>query len=83
MRKFKCLVNEWDLDDFGYSGITFTTQSLIEGRVYREHQELVDAWDGRGGLREKPSGYIIDGCGCWIKIGRGDFWKKFKEVEYD
>jgi len=81
MRKFKALVNEFGLDDFGVASGTFKVQVLTKGEIYKEHQRLVSANDGRGGLKEVPSGYVIDDNSCWNKIESDEFKKRFKEIK--
>lgn len=80
-RKFESLVDEIGLDDLGTSGITFRVDALIKGKIYTEHCKWVDAWDGKGGMKQVPSGYVIDDNGCWNEIGSDNFNKIFKEIK--
>jgi hypothetical protein len=36
LRKIKALINEEGLDDFGYSGHTFTVDQLIKDKIYTQ-----------------------------------------------
>ena len=64
MRKYKALINETGLDDFGASGLTFEVKSLIKDKIYKEH----------------PAGYVIDDNGCWNQIGSKYFIARFLEI---
>lgn len=64
MRKYKALVNETGLDDFGASGITFEVKSIIKDKIYEEG----------------PIGYVIDDNGCWNQIGSKCFIDRFLEI---
>lgn len=79
-RKFKALVNERGLDDGGDFTFVFEAQVLTKDKIYEEYHKWVDAWDGKGGLKQQPSGYVIDDIGCWNKIGSESFNKRFIEV---
>jgi hypothetical protein len=39
LRKFRALVSERGLDDFGASGITFEVDELIKGEIYTQADE--------------------------------------------
>lgn len=64
MRKYKALVNETGLDDFGASGITFEVKSIIKDKIYEEG----------------PISYVIDDNGCWNQIGSKYFIERFVEI---
>lgn len=80
MRKFEAIIDEHGLDDIGMSGLTFEVQSLKKGNTYNEHMTWVEAWDGHGGKKQAPSGYVIDDNGCWWEIGSASFKQRFKEI---
>ncbi len=81
MRKFIALVDEFGYDDGGVASFTFKVQSLKKDKIYYEHQRWVEAWDGRGGKKQEPSGFVIDDNGCWNEIGSDYFKNKFKEIK--
>ena len=80
MRKFEALINKTGLDDGGVASFTFKVDVLIKGKIYEEHQRWVDNNDGHGGLKQVPSGYVIDDNSCWNKIDDADFKNRFKEI---
>ena len=71
-RKFKAKIDEFELDDFGYSGITFKVQSLTKGKIYYESDPQT--------LSTKERGVVIDDNGCWDYVGSDSFKKRFKEI---
>ena len=80
-RQFEAIINEHSLDDGGVASFTFEVQSLKKGDIYKEHMKLEKAWDGHGGMKEVPSGYVIDDNACWWKIGSASFKERFKEIQ--
>jgi len=79
-RRFEALINQTGLDDFGASGLTFQVIEIEKGKIYEEYWKWVDAWDGKGGLKAVPSGYVIDDNGIWHNIESRHFTEKFKEI---
>jgi len=47
LRKFKALVNETGLDDFGASGQTFGVNQLVVGKVYTQADQTYYDENGR------------------------------------
>ncbi len=71
-RKFEALIDEHGEDDLGFSGITFTVQSLKKGEIYEESDPRCIEGNRRG--------VVIDNNGCWWHFGNDSFNKRFKEV---
>ncbi len=72
-RKFEAKIDEWGLDDFGYSGATFEVQSLKKGKIYYEQNpDYIDPHD---------SGVVIDDNSCWWRYGTSSFKERFKEIK--
>lgn len=71
-RKFESIIDEFGLDDFGVSGLTFTVQSLTKGKIYYERDPEYISTHERG--------VVIDDNGCWNHIGTESFNERFKEI---
>lgn len=65
LRKFKALVNEKGLDDFGASGMTFEVDQLIKDKIYVQADQRFYDEIGRN---SKP--FFVDGNGCSRDIDR-------------
>jgi hypothetical protein len=65
MRKFKALVSETGLDDFGASGMTFRVDQLVKGRIYT--QEDTTNWDAAA---KRSAPFFVDDNGCSRNIER-------------
>ena len=65
LRKFKALVSEKGLDDFGASGITFEVDQLVKGKIYTQADQRF--YDERG-RNSKP--FFVDDNGCSRDIER-------------
>lgn len=59
MRKFRALISEKGLDDFGASGITFEVDQLIEGKIYK--QQDTTYWDEHA---KRSAPFFVDDNGC-------------------
>lgn len=71
-RQFEALVDEYGLDDFGASGMTFQVQSLKKGKIYYEEDPRY--------ISGHQKGVVIDDNGCWWYYGNNSFKQRFKEV---
>lgn len=80
MRQFEALVDTFGLDDGGVASFVFEVQVLKKGKIYKEHMKWVDVNDGHGGMKQVPSGYVIDDNACWNKIDSESFKELFKEI---
>lgn len=60
MKTYICLVDEWGLEDFGASGMTFEVQSLYKGKEYEMNED----------------GYIVDDNGCSLRPTSDKFINK-------
>lgn len=59
LRKFKALVSEKGLDDFGASGLTFEVDQLIEGKIYKQaNQSEYDK------MSQNLPPFFVDDNGC-------------------
>lgn len=65
LRKFKALVNEKGLDDFGASGLTFEVDQLVKDKIYTQADQRF--YDERG-RNSKP--FFVDDNGCSRDIDR-------------
>lgn len=74
LRKFKSLVNERGLDDFGASGMTFMTDELIKDKIYTQANQQYYSGIGR---TCKP--FFVDDNGCSRNID--DMIKQQKIIE--
>lgn len=72
-RKFVALKDEFGLDDIGASGLTFTVQSLVKGKVYEEENPAF--------ISTHESGIVIDDNSCWWHVGTKPFNEQFKEID--
>lgn len=63
LRKFRALVNEKGLDDFGFSGITFEVDQLQKDKIYTQADQRFYDEHGRN---SKP--FFVDDNGCSIDI---------------
>lgn len=59
LRKFKYVIDEEGLDDFGASGMVFRVTSLVKGKIYT--QEDTTYYD-ENGRNAKP--FFVDDNGC-------------------
>lgn len=59
LRKFKALINETGLDDFGASGMVFEVDQLIKDKVYTQADQRFYDEHGRN---KKP--FFVDDNGC-------------------
>lgn len=59
LRKFRALVNEKGLDDFGFSGHTFKVDQLIKDKIYTQADQ--SNYDEHG--RNSPP-FFVDDNGC-------------------
>lgn len=75
LRKFRALVSETGLDDFGFSGQTFKVDQLIEGKVYTQADQR--NYDEAG--RKSPP-FFVDDNGCSRDIAKMIKEKKVVEV---
>jgi len=71
-RIFEAIINEYSLDDFGFSGETFTVQSLTKGKIYKEENPNY--------IQGKQTGVVIDDNSCWFHVGTKSFNERFREV---
>lgn len=65
MRKFRALVDETGMDDFGASGMTFQVDQLVKDRVYEEQDTT--HWDERA---KNSAPFFVDDNGCSRNIKR-------------
>lgn len=73
LRKFRSLIGETGLDDFGASGLTFETDQLVKGKIYTQADQRFYDEHGRN---SKP--FFVDDNGCSRDI---EFMLKNKYVE--
>jgi len=59
LRRFKVLVSEKGLDDFGASGSTFLVDQLVEGKIYEQADQSRYDENGRNA---QP--FFVDDNGC-------------------
>jgi len=59
LRKFKVLVGETGLDDFGASGQTFGVNQLVVGKVYTQADQTYYDENGRN-----AAPFFVDDNGC-------------------
>lgn len=59
LRKFKALVSEKGLDDFGASGMTFEVDQLVKGKIYTQADQRF--YDERG---RNSAPFFVDDNGC-------------------
>lgn len=72
-RKFKGLIDEYGLDDFGASGQTFKVKAIEKDKIYFERDpEYLDG---------NEKNVVIDDNSCWHYIGTTEFEKRFKEIK--
>lgn len=63
LRKFRALVSETGMDDFGASGMVFDWPALVKGDVYEQANHISYGY-------KNPCDFIVDGCGCSRNIDR-------------
>ncbi len=80
-RKFKAKKTTYGLDDFGVASGTFKVERTVEGKIYKEHYKWIDSNNSKGGLKEVPTGYVIDDNSCWNKIDSKSFNELFEEIK--
>ena len=59
LRKFKALVSETGLDDFGLSGDTFVVEQLVIGDIYTQADQTYYDENGRN-----SAPFFVDDNGC-------------------
>ena len=72
-RAFEALIDENGFDDGGDFTFVFEVQALKKGKIYYEQDPEY--------LQDNQKNIVIDDNSIWYTIGKGDFFKKFKEIK--